>query len=553
MGFGLMGAGAAVSGLIGGYQQGRRFAREEDEADRQSQRFDMEKERFGLEKEAAGQRKQLTDAQIKSAGLLNKKAEMEVSDAEHNRQVDEADRAILEKFLPQAYATQAAPSSAPAPQGAIADPAADPSVPVQSAPAAGIATPGGSQPVPAGGQTAPPRSRFEILREMNTELLNNQLRKRGVDRGAILKQAIDSARFFSKAETQATVDAMQRFQAGVPQERILADMAAQGILVQPGTSFANVESKDEKTGVSFTDVVISLPNGQKLSQRALARASLDPKDLFNLETEIGKLNATISHHAAVEKLAAEANLDKRLHYAETMKRLDAQIEQQNKLFRLREEEFKENSWDKLKVSAERSFARTFNYTPLDDVKLDRLRREDEDRPINLDAKGKPDPTKKTRVQQYQERIESAEGDMTMAMLTYGLNRDPRTGRPNATEAEVIQALRRAESNRKSVQYDDNNQAFLIVNSNKVLLPMSRPGEPAPGSQDPKTRTDRSRDAGGPVSGAPAPAASPTAGGVVNRGGISYPIEKVVNRGGTFYSYGGKNYATEAEARAARGF
>ena len=511
MGFGLMGAGAAVSGLMGGYQQGRKFAQDEE-------RFGMEKERFGLEKEEAGQRKRLREEQIKGAGLTNKRAEMEMDDAEYNRRVDEQGNAITQRFLREAYgspdgsaspAPAQAAGAAAAPAGAIANPAAEMAQTPSAAPAqaSGISLPGGAAPAGSSEPAkAPQRSRFEILGEMNSALLNNELKKRGVNRGAILKQAVESARFFSKAETNFTLDVMRRFEAGVPQEKLFDDMKANGVQVLPGTNFSLVEKKDDRTGMVTKDVVINLPDGRRLSKGDIEESAMDRKDLFDIKTKLGTLNATVSHHAAMQSLAEEANRDKRLNYAETIKRLDAQIAQQNRAFGLREEEFKENQWERIKASAEKSFARTFNYTPLDDVKLNTLRRDDEDRPINLGADGKPDPNKKTRVEQYQERIVAADGDLTMAMLTFARNRDPRTGRPNATEAEVVQALRRAQEDRAkpadkrtAVQYDDLGHAFVNVNNSKVLLPFSKPQAAA---GEPKTRSEQSRDAGGPVSRAP---------------------------------------------------
>lgn len=471
MGFGLMGAGAAVSGLMSGYQQGRKFAQDEE-------RFEMEREKFGLEKEAAGQRKRLADEQIKGASLLNRRAEGELGDVEYNRSIEADERAIVERYAPLlsgASQAPAAPPSAASVPGAIPDPAAG-----SSAPEA-VATPGGI-PVPGQQPAQPPKSRFEVMRDMNTELLNNRLRMRGVDRGAILKQAVESAKFFNDAKTKTTLGALNAFAAGVPQEEILADLVAQGIQVQPGTSFAVVDKKDPRTGVPIQDIELRLPGGRVISKETLSEQSLDAKQMFDIRTEIGKLNATVSHHAAMESLAREANADKRASYAEQIKRLDAQIAQQARSFSLQEAGFAWNKFTSMKDSAERSFARTFNYAPPNDLALDKLREQDIKEPIEG----------KSRVDMALERAAKSGGDVTMAMLTWATNLDPKTMKPNATEAEVVQALRTVQADRSKVKYDDLNRAFVDVSGTKVLVPLSRSGQQTP---EPQGRVDRSRSSG----------------------------------------------------------
>jgi hypothetical protein len=493
MGFGLMGAGAAVGGLMEGYQKGKKFAQDEE-------RFEMEKERFGLEKVDAEDRKMLRGLQMRQGEQALKKGEqalkkgeqdiavgeINLRDAEQDREIESQIRNVWKGAEAEIVSQQN-----PRPPGAIA------------APGAADATDGAAQ-------VQPPRSVFQIRQDAFTKALELQAGRRGANIPEILKQAMGASRLFRQAETQETISLLESYGSGrATQDQVFAELAKQNRPALPGTELRIVDKPlFPGSQQTFRDVEVVLPDGRgSVSLDSLSQSTLDPDKLFDNRTKLGQLMASVSHHAAMQSLAEEANRDKRLNYAETMRKLDAQIAQQNRLFGLREEEFKDGQWERTKASAERSFARTFNYAPLDDVKLDKLRREDEDRPINVDAKGKPDPNKKTRVEQYQERIAAAEGDLTMAMLTFARNRDFRTGRPNATEAEVLQALRKAQQDREkpadkrtAVQYDDLGHAFVNVNNNKVLLPFSKPGTQT--GADPKTRSEQSRDAGGPVSRAP---------------------------------------------------
>lgn len=98
MGFGLIGAGAAVSGLMEGYQKGRKFARDEE-------RFEMEREKFGLEKQEAEQRKRLREGQIESVTLSNRKTKAEIEDEDQWRQDSKQIAELWESFFPSESVT----------------------------------------------------------------------------------------------------------------------------------------------------------------------------------------------------------------------------------------------------------------------------------------------------------------------------------------------------------------------------------------------------------------------------------------------------------------
>lgn len=476
MGFGLMGAGAAVSGLVEGYQKGKKFAQDEE-------RFDMEKERFGLEKAAADRRRRLDEEQIRGAGLLNRKAEGELGDIEYNRSIEADERAIVDRYAPLlngASQAPAAPPSAASVPGAIPDPAAG-----SSAPEA-VATPGGI-PVPGQQPAQPPKSRFDLMRDMNTEILNNRLRMRGVDRGAILRQAIESTKFFSDAKTKTTLGALNAFAAGVPQEEILSDLAAQGVQLQPGTSFAVVDTKD-RAGLPIQDVELRLPGGRVISREALFEQALTSKEIFDVRTNIGNLMATVRHHAAVEQNQREAGARDERQHRERMAELAAARQQRLEEIRLRKGELDLLKAAKQHTNIENSVVRLVGYKPLSEADRARLEKLDIEEPIHLGADNKRKKDAKglpvlSRVEAAEAREAERAHSVFTIMAIGSMNIDEKTGQISATPAELMAAYQ--VSDPKAVRKEDDGRSYVNVGGRKVYVPAppseesSAPPAPAP--------------------------------------------------------------------------
>lgn len=482
MGFGLMGAGAAVSGLMEGYQRGRKFAMEEEEAEER-------KKVRGLQMKKAEQDLRKGELDLEESGLR-------LEDAKFNRSVDDEDRKILERYLPQISPSQAATAN-PAQAGAMQAPDV-PGVPPTTAPAGGISVPGAA---PAGAQAqAPARSKFEILREMNTELLNNQLRRKGADRAAILKHALDSARNFSKAEVQTTIDAMQRFEAGIPQDRILSDLASQGIPVQPGTSFAMVKRKDEKTGVEFDDVQINLPGGKSVSRYSLARSVLDPKDLMAHDREMGKLYEDVRHHGAIEAqtqqhYAGIAARDKAQH-EERMAELRANTNAHLETIRARNKELDLVKVQKQQGMFQDQISMLYGYKPMDARTRLALEKEGEESLAKAEA-----------------REQKQAWGVYMSMAIASLNIDDKTGGYTVTPAEVKSAYENT-TDPKMIKTDSDSRKYVMVGKRKVYVP-GPPSEATPETPPPRPGV------GGPTA-APQGAATAVPGAAPAAAGITPP-------------------------------
>lgn len=486
MGFGLIGAGAAVSGLIGGYQQGRKFAQDE--------------ERFELEKEEGKQRRDLRGLQIKKAQgeLDDDDLERDVrkqSDQivrEYEKKIKEFQGSATQQVAPQAAGVVSPNVSAPgiqappategdAAQFGIPDPAAAQANAVPSQP--GIVDPAAQAAAP---QQAPqaaqqgPRSIFDLQREMHVALLNNQMRSKKADVPALMKQAFGSARMFKMAETQATMDAMSDFEAGAPQDVVFAKLAEAGKAPAPGTKMVRT-SKPLYPGstVMVPDVEIQLPDGKTVSRSQMARTLMSPDEISKADTQIGQVALTASHYAATEKQAiAESarreKADDRRH-GEVMANLTQQAQQQAQAFQLNFDKFQWEQWDRRMRQATGEFERMYGFAPMSES--DRLKIEKDGRPGDLEK--------------AEARLASASGSVVAGMIVYDMNRDPRTMRPNANPAEIKQALdavrvAREKSDASVIKFDQQQRAYVDVGGNRVLIP--KPGwlnaaknksEPAP--------------------------------------------------------------------------
>lgn len=459
MGFGLMGAGAAVKGLVGGYQQGRKFAQDED-------RFEMEKERFGLEKEAFGQRSRLLDEQIKGAGLVNRKVESELNDVDFNREIENKIAGVVERYQPL-LAAPASPTP-PAPQDAAATDGAG----VQSAP---------------GQPQAPQRSRFDILRDMNQEILDLRIRQRGANHGEILRQSIEGAKFFSNAKTQLTADAMRRFQAGESPDSIFASMRQSGMPVEEGTTIRMGQYKDPDSGFSWPEVQISLPNGRVISETELALRAQDAASMLSGKRELGRIFETRRHHAAVEQNYREAaERDVRQH-RERMGELAAARQQRLEEIRIRQGELDFAKAGKQHAQIEGSVIRLVGFRPLSEPERVKLEEQDIREPRHLNENG--GRKKDSKGNPVLSRVEAAEAreaeraNAVFAIMSIGsMNIDQKTGMITATPAELMAAFQTDDP--KAVKKESDGRSYVSVGGRKIYVP-DPPGSsteppPAPG-------------------------------------------------------------------------
>lgn len=474
MGFGLMGAGAAVKGLVGGYQQGRKFAQDEE-------RFEMEKERFGLDKKAAEQVGRLRDAQIEGVGLANRRTRGELDDDDFNRGIDEQIRGVFERYQP--LLNEPAAPAATQPQ-ALAG-----ATPTQIAPdgtEVQLPAASGSQPS-TGQQQAPQRSRFEILRDMNQDILDLRIRKRGANHGEILRQGIEGAKFFSSAQTQTTIDAMRRFQAGEPPESIFASLRKAGVPVQDGTQLRMGTYKDPDSGFSWPEAQIALPDGRVISETQLALVSQDPQSMLAGKREMGRLFETRRHHAAVEQNYRDAAERDARQHRERMAELASARQQRLEEIRLRQGELDFAKVGRQHSQIESSVVRLVGLRPLSET--DRLKLEEQDirEPRHRDENGVR--KKDSKGNPVLSRVEAAEAreaeraNAVFAIMSIGsMNIDQKTGMITATPAELMAAFQTDDP--KAVKKESDGRSYVSVGGRKIYVP-DPPGSsteppPAPG-------------------------------------------------------------------------
>lgn len=469
MGVGLMGAGAAVKGLIGGYQQGRKFAQDEE-------RFDMEKEDFQ-------QRKEMRGLQMEGTKLSNKKSEGELADADLDREVDAESRRIQQQYedrirktlenKPYQVPQQAAGITSPAPQG------------MPDATAFGIAEPGAPQSTEAGAtQQAQPESVFQVRQQMMVDLLSNDLRRKGANRAEILKNVMAAGRFAKTAEAQAYADAMRDFKAGRPQQEIFSDLSRQfGKDVPPGTQMVMGEAPFYPgSKLNLPDVQIKLPNGQVISEADMTGAMLTAEQTLNRKTEIGKLHAQVSHHADMKELAAQEAQRRETsdanRHQEVMARFRESAEQNSRVFGLQFDKFQWDKYESRQKAALDELSRLYGFQPL--TESDRIRIEKEG----------GDVTK------AEARAATGSASVSAGMIVFNMNVDPRTLRPNAAPTEVMKAIetvgkvRRKELPPETIEQDDLGRSYVSVGGNKVFVPVgdllpAKGRAQAAGEADPK--------------------------------------------------------------------
>lgn len=505
MGFGLVGAGAAVSGLLDGYQKGRKFAQDE--------------ERFELEKEEAADRKKLRAEQIKGIGLSNKKAEIEISDAEKDREIDDQVRSIWKDAEAEVTA-QRQPPGIRTSVGSVLSPAAPGyNVPSENFPSAGqgynlssenfpparaggISTPGeaAAQDLPA----QPRKSIFQIRQDAYTKALEVQATRRGANVPELMKQALEGARLFRNAETRERIGLLEAFRDGtMTQDQVFQEMERRGLQTMPGASLKVVDRpwfKDSK--LTFPDVEISFADGRKpVYLDDMAEKTMDPDKVMDKRTKIGQLMITASHYGAMEGIArdeakARGQRDDRNH-AETMARINQQLQQNAELYKLNYEKFQ---WDKFIQSqgqAQTQLERLFGWAPLtEDVRL------------KLENQGNPGDPKKgipSDLEKAEARVNAASRAVSGAMVIYGMNIDPKTLKPNATPAEVkesVSILIKSKEKPELIKRDELGRAYVDVGGNKVLVPAPEAPKAAPAAEP--------APAAAPPAAAPGIAAQPAA-------------------------------------------
>lgn len=431
MGFGLMGAGAAVSGLMGGYQQGRKFAIEEEEAE------DRKKLR-GLQMRQGEQSLKKGEQDLKRGEIEAEEAGLRLGATKRDLDLDKADQDIVDRAGAEIQAWNNRPPATP---GAAA--------PVEGQPA-GITPPGGATP--------PARTPFQVQQQMYSQLLENSLKRRGTNKAEVIKQMLGGARMFKMAETQATLDAMSEFESGVPQEQIFAGLRANGRDIQEGTTMRVVQKPlYEGSKQMVPDVEIALPNGQVVSRSNLARTMLDPKQLMDSNTEMGKLVAQVSHYAAIEEMrrkeiaAAEAR-DTRQH-AERMAQMRAQTEQMIRQSQTRDAEAAANRFALDYNRFQGIVERDFGYRPLDEKTRMEIELKDG----------------KEAVAKAERRSEERGWAVNQVMTIMSMNVDPKTGRFAITPAEARRAYDTSDVKRIKTD-DDGVRRYVMIGNTKVLVP-----------------------------------------------------------------------------------
>lgn len=288
MGFGLMGAGSAVKGLVSGYQQGRKFAQDEE-------RFEMEKEKFGLEKEAFGQRGRLTEEQIRGVRAANVSAERA------NRVNEEEDEDIRSSMdiVKSVFGPRPAPSSGSSAVAGPDQPTA--AVGVEGAPV----RQGGIAPPPGAVGAAPSRTTPSLndLQEMYSKLNSVGLRRilRTQGPAAAVQQALEMGKRFSDAKSDAAVQALSAFD-GSNADQVVAMLGQAGIQMPEGTRFERRQVEPiPGSGYKVDDVVAISPDGKATkSMLQIMRSRMSPAEIMRQDTEVGRAVAEIAQRKTAE-------------------------------------------------------------------------------------------------------------------------------------------------------------------------------------------------------------------------------------------------------------
>jgi hypothetical protein len=507
MGFGLMGAGAAVSGLMGGYQQGRKFAQDEE-------RFGMEKERFGLEKEEAGQRKRLRDEQITGAVLLNKKAQREI------RLGEEEDEDIRESIniVKETYAPKQAPAGA-------ADPTSN-SAPSQ-VPVTMTAADGSEVQMPQGGGIAPPPGAARVAAPQAGPSLNdiqgmyNRLNQRGLSRilrtqgpAAAVQQALEMGKRFGDAKTDAAISALSGFTGGNA-DQVSAALTQSGLPMPEGTKYERREIEViPGSGYKVNDVVAISPDGKpSVSLHQLMRSRMTPAEIMRQDTDIGKAVADISL-----RKTAEQNLQEYRTQDLAIKEESAAV-QANYYLKMLDAKNKELGFqsqaraDANEAQAELRRSQASRNALGEIMQLSGVSRETSAKDMEMLS-----DTERVRVQ-------SGLSKSFTAHTIWSMNRG------NLSPAEALEIGRRVAMDPKTVKVDDGGQAFIQFNGKSVFVPTPvRPAAPAPAPGAPGAPAAPLRD------NRPAPA-SVEAGDrramtdtVKNVGAAAYDVATVIPRG-----------------------
>lgn len=463
MGFGLMGAGAAVSGLMSGYQQGRKFSQDEE-------RFEMEKEKFGLEKEAAGQRKRLVDEQIIGAGLLNKKAQREIRLGEEEDEDLKASMDIVKNTF--------APKQAPA---GIADPATAPAaseVPVTMTAPDGsevqMPRAGGITPPPGAARVAAPQSGPSLgdLQDMYTRLnavgLRKMLRTQGP--ATAVQQALEMGKRFGDAKTDAAIQALSGFNGGNG-DQVSAALAQAGLQMPDGTKYEKRKVEVVPgSGYMVDDVVATSPDGKATtSLHQLMRSRMSPAELMKQDTDLGKAVAEIAHRKTAENNLQEYRTQ---DLAIKSKSAADQANYHLKMLESRNEELqatREARNDAATARRDKLIADTGREALGDIMRLNGISREVSAKDMDM------------LPPEEQGRIRGALARSFTAHTIWEMNRTGPTRTQQISPAESMEIAKRVAQNPKEVQVE-SGQAFFNFGDKKVYVPV--PPQAASGSSAP---------------------------------------------------------------------
>lgn len=582
MGFGLLGAGAAVSGLMGGFQQGRKFAQDE--------------ERFDLEKRINKQRIRKGEVEMSAAELGLQEARSQASDRASSRKIDSENAALVEEFT-KAFgssagspvwespfssgqvqpATAAQPAAQPPgsgvtppsagisdslwrahadaqwkameaagialpPPGAAPGAAATPrgvtrltSIHAPAQPVAQAAAPGAQAASPAPGQVTsqsssvspePPRgaNRFQALSDLHAKILNNEMRRPGADRGALIRQALEGAKQFRTAEVQETVDILNRFAAGAPQEAIFTELARRGKPVPAGSRISLINETtvaigDTTVKIPAPDVIVALPDGRTVSRNNLLQQGMTAKELFDSNTDIGRTVGQMMHYANAQQAARDAaERDERRH-RESMERYERDRENLNRQLSQgdRRLDLEERRRDEDRATS--FFSSHYGRQDVSAADVARLSKLDDTNPV---PDGQP-----SRLEQAESAASIARANTVTATITWNTNRDFGN---LVSPAEVASALSTAATNPRSVKVDAStgaDRAYVEIPGGKRVYIVLQPNQiNALKQQSQSAVQSGSRDAAAaPDSSGAAPGAAAARGGQAT-GGLTSSITDV---------------------------
>lgn len=492
MGFGLLGAGAAVSGAMEGYQKGRKFAIEEEAAE-------DEKKLRGLKLEKSAQDIELGKTQLESA-------RMQISDAQKAREVRDKIAAVLKKAAEDEAALSAAAPAAPSVPGAPASepdangvsvvpvrpagvsvPAAAPAAaaPAMAAPA-GISapmtdaaaptkeinapglTPPGAAPAAAPAAPAAPRTPMQIRQDAYAKVLNLQMEIPGANHTELMQKALNAAKLFRDARVQQSIGILQDVQSGhMTQEQAFAEMAKNGNPVAPGTQIrvVDVPTYPGVKGLEkFTskDAQVISPDGKVVTSYSdLLKKTLPTDKLFDAESKIGDLALKSSHYAAIEEQARESAKISMARgeqqHQQAMARLAELAEQNKRTFDLQYDKFRVEKTVQDYALTQRQVDRLYGFNPMTP-----------DQRIKIEREFGPEAVAKEEARQ-QELLRKTEG----TMLIWSMNIDPKTFKPTVTAVEAKDAGRvmlDAVKKPELIKKDEAGRSFVVVGGTRVLVP-----------------------------------------------------------------------------------